>query len=53
MQVVKTPGSVNAQQGNGGPGLLRSGVRSGGSNQGKLHITGSRRYVAHRVTRGQ
>lgn len=55
MSVVKTPGSVNAQNGDkgGSSGRVTTGVRSGGTNRGKLHITGSKRYVAHAVKQGQ
>ena len=53
MNVVKTPGTVNAQMGAKGPNTISKGVRSGGTNRGKLHITGSRRYVAHRRAQGE
>lgn len=33
---IKTPGSVKAQQGSGGPNVKTAGVRRGGSNQGKV-----------------
>ena len=55
MNVVKTPGSVNAQNGDkgGSAGRVSRGVRSGGTNRGKLHITGSNRYVGHSVKQGR
>lgn len=54
MSAIKTPGSVNTQSGDtgGSSRRVRTGVRSGGSNQGK--VTGaSRRYSAHPRMKGQ
>ena len=52
MHVIKTPGSVNAQNGSKGPNTVSRGVRSGGTNRGK--VTGvTRRYAAHPRTQGQ
>ena len=55
MNVVKTPGSVNAQCGDkgGSTGRVSRGVRSGGSNQGKVSTSGSRRYTSHPRKQGQ
>jgi hypothetical protein len=52
MNVIKTPGSVNAQNGSKGEGMKRGTARSGGSNQGK--VTGLvHRYAAHPRKSGQ
>ena len=52
--MIKTPTTVNAQNGDkgGSSGRVSRGVRSGGSNQGKVSGT-SRRYVSHSVKQGQ
>jgi hypothetical protein len=53
MNVIKTPGSVNAQQGSGGPSRISRGVRSGGTNRGRVSTSGSKRYSAHPRKQGQ
>lgn len=49
---IKTPSSVNAQSGTGGPNVRTSGVRAGGKNQGKSSGKVSLN-TAHPRTQGQ